>query len=67
MTKRPMLLISILDSVASLFSENSDLSPQQRWTHPLTEVKVVEVPPPKSPPHSSRFINNGAKAPYIDR
>jgi len=67
MTKRPMLLISILENVASLFSDDSDHSPQQRWTTPLKEVKVVEVPPPKSPPHPSRFINNGAKAPYIDR
>jgi hypothetical protein len=62
-----MLLISILESVATLFSEDSDLSPRRGWTSPLTEVKVVEVPPPKPPPHPSRFCNNGAKAPYIDR
>jgi len=66
MTERPTLLISILEKVVSLLSEDSDLSPQQRWTPPLTEVKVVEVPSPKPPPHPSRFSNNGAKAPYID-
>lgn len=67
MTERPTLFISILEKVATLFSEDSDHSPQQRWTSPLKEVKVVEVPSPKSPPHPSRFTNNGAKAPYIDR
>jgi hypothetical protein len=66
MTDRPSIVCTILEAVLSAISSEETAPQSPRWVPPLREVIVQEVPAPLKF-HPSRFSNNGAKAPYIDR
>lgn len=66
MTERPSIVSAILEVVLSAISSEESTPQSPRWVPPLREVIVQEVPAPLKC-HPSRFSNNGAKAPYMDR
>lgn len=66
MTERPSIVTAILEAVLSAISSEESAPQSPRWVPPLREIVIQGAPTPLNC-HPSRFSNNGAKAPYIDR